>query len=134
MPKAREIGRRSSLEILETGAKELGLPPGTSGTHKRALRSRGLFSRHSRKMHREESKLEEEQEDQAEADASPRSLDGCSGDGEEKNRGIFRSLEPTGLVNNTSGRIEREKVMIQSRILKKTLQGLADHVKKNEKV
>lgn len=84
MPKAREIGRRSSLEILETGAKELGLPPGTSGTHKRALRSRGLFSRHSRKMHREESKLEEEQEDQAEADASPRSLDGCSGDGEER--------------------------------------------------
>lgn len=61
---------RQGMRILEHEAKELGHHPEALGTHERALRSGGLFSRHSRKMHREE-----EQEDQSEADESPSSLD-----------------------------------------------------------
>ena len=80
------------MRILEHEAKELGLHPGALGTHERALRSRGLFLSHSRKMHREESKLEEEQEDQSEVEDSPRSLDQRGGDGDE-NRRLMGSLE-----------------------------------------
>lgn len=60
------------MRILEHEAKELGHHPEALGTHERALRSGGIFSRHPRKTHREE-----EQEDQSEADESPISLDQC---------------------------------------------------------
>lgn len=84
--------RGQVMRILEHEAKEPGLHPGALGTHERALRSRGLFFSHSRRMHMEESKLEEEQEDQSEADDSPRSLDQHGGDGDE-NRRLMGSLE-----------------------------------------
>ena len=64
------VAGRQVMRTLKHEAKELGHHPDALGTHERALRSGGLFSRHSRKMHREE-----EQEDQSEADESPISLD-----------------------------------------------------------
>ena len=63
------VAGRQVMRTLKHEAKELGHHPDALGTHERALRSGGLFSRHSRKMHREE-----EQEDQSEAE-SPISLD-----------------------------------------------------------
>lgn len=93
MPEVRELVMGGQvMTILEHEAKEPGLHPGALGTHKRALRSRGLFLSHSRRMHMEESKLQEEQEDQSEADDSPRSLDQHGGDGDE-NRRLMGSLE-----------------------------------------